>query len=292
MREKSRIIKSPVWENRVSLAVLDTTSLVNEAISRHRLAPTAAAALGRTMTAAAYLCSWLKDENSALSVTVNGGGVGGKICVSGDGALSLRGFIEHPDADLAPRPDGKLDVGGCVGKNGTLTVIRDDGEGIPFTGTCALVSGEIAEDFSAYFLTSEQCPTAIALGVKIGPDGRCVGAGGLFLQPLPGADEDLLLRTEREIAKYSALSSLIAEAGIEEIAKRVEDSSRTEREIRFRCSCSREKTADAVRSLGLADARELVKSEGKISVFCHYCNTAYEFDAEETEALFSLVVER
>ena len=181
----SKIYKTLVFDDAVSLAVLDTTALVNEAIRRHQLSPVAAAALGRTLTATAYLASWLKDGESSLSVSVNGGGAGGKIGAAADGALNVRGFIEHPDVMLPPRADGKLDVGSCVGKRGTLTVIRDDGAGIPFVGTSELVSGEIAEDFSAYFLTSEQRPTAIALGVKIAPDGVCAGAGGVILQPLP-----------------------------------------------------------------------------------------------------------
>ena len=188
----SKLYRALVWKERVSLAVLDTTALVNEAIVRHALSPVAAAALGRTLTATAYLAGWLKEEKSSLSVSVDGGGAGGKIGTAADGALNVRGFIEHPDVQLPPRADGKLDVGRCVGKNGTFTVIRDDGEGIPFVGTSPLVSGEIAEDLSAYFLTSEQRPTAIALGVKIAPDGRCIGAGGVFLEPLPGAGDGAL----------------------------------------------------------------------------------------------------
>lgn len=287
MSKNSKILKTLVWEKQVSLAVLDTTALVNEAIARHRLTPVAAAALGRTLTATAYLCSWLKGADSALSVTVNGGGAGGKICVSGDGSLSLRGFIERPDVDLPPRKDGKLDVGGCVGNRGTLTVIRDDKNGLPFTGTSELVSGEIAEDFSAYFLTSEQRPTAIALGVKIGTDGRCAGAGGVFLQPLPGADEETLRRTEAEIGKFSALSSMIAEIGAEGVLTGVEAQSFETREVRWQCFCSRKKTEALVLSLGLNDARALLESEGKISVYCHYCNTDYIFGKEDVEALFS-----
>lgn len=283
--QKSKILKTLVWGNAVSLAVLDTTALVNEAISRHALSPVAAAAFGRTMTATAYLCSWLKGKGS-LSVTVNGGGAGGKICVSGDGELNLRGFIENPAVELPPRADGKLDVGACVGTNGTITVIRDDLTGLPFTGTCALVSGEIAEDFSAYFLTSEQRPTAVALGVKIGTDGKCIGAGGVFLQPLPGASEEILCRAEEEIRKFSALSSLIAEKGAEGVLQSVENVPFDEREVRYRCFCSRERTKSLVLSLGEKDAKALLDEQGKISVHCHYCNTDYEFDRKSVALLF------
>ena len=163
---KSIILKTLIASGSVSLAVLDTTAAVGEGVSRHGLSPVAAAAFGRTLTAGAYLCSWLKEEKSSLSVTVAGDGAGGKISVAGDGNLHMRGFVENGEVSLPPRADGKLDVGGFVGRCGTLTVVRDDGTGVPFVGTSELVTGEIAEDLSAYFLKSEQRPTAVALGVK------------------------------------------------------------------------------------------------------------------------------
>ena len=282
----SMIYKALVFEKAVSLAVLDTTALVNEAIRRHRLSPVAAAALGRTMTAAAYLASWLKEDASSLSVSVAGDGAGGKIGVCSDGGLNVRGVVEHPGAERPPRADGKLDVGGCVGRSGTLTVIRDDGEGIPFVGTSELVSGEIAEDFSAYFLTSEQRPTAIALGVKIAPDGTCSGAGGVFLQPLPGADEETLVRTERAIGAYAALSSVIEREGAQRILHDFDITGISEREVRFRCHCSRERAASAVLSVGRKEAENIVREEGSIVVHCHYCNTDYTFDGEDVARLF------
>ncbi len=281
------ICKSLIWGERVSLAVLDTTALVNEAIVRHGLSPVAAAALGRTLTATAYLCSWLKEGTGVLSVTVNGGGAGGKIFAAGDGNLHLRGFVENPHVSLPPRADGKLDVGAFVGRRGTLSVVRDDGSKLPFAGTSELVSGEIAEDFSAYFLTSEQRPTAIALGVKIGTDGKCLGAGGVFLQPLPGAGEEILARTEKKIAEYANISAQIADMGAANLLLGVENAPYTKREILYACHCSRERAAAAVISLGQEDARRLVAERGEIAVHCDYCNTDYRFGAEETEKLFS-----
>lgn len=282
----SKIYKALVFGEAVSLAVLDTTALVNEAIRRHRLSPVATAALGRTMTATAYLASWLKEDSSSLSVSVAGGGAGGKIGVCSDGALNVRGFIEHPDVALPPRADGKLDVGACVGRSGTLTVIRDDGAGIPFVGTSELVSGEIAEDFSAYFLTSEQRPTAVALGVKIAPDGTCSGAGGVFLQPLPGADEETLSRTERAIGAYAALSSVIEREGAERILRDFDIKDLSVRDVRFHCHCSRERAASAILSMGREEAEQIVREEGNIVVHCHYCNTDHTFDGEDVARLF------
>ncbi len=286
-KEVSKIYKTLVCGGEVSLAVLDTTSLVQEAIDRHCLSPVAAAALGRTMTATAYLCSWLKAEESSLYVTVAGNGAGGKISVSGDGALHLRGNIAVPDVSLPLRADGKLDVGGCVGRKGTLTVVRDDGEGIPFVGTSELLTGEIAEDFSAYFLTSEQRPTAVALGVLVTPQRVCLGAGGVFLQPMPGASEEAVCFAEQKIAGFSGISSLIAERGAEGILKDCFHAENAEaREIVFRCRCSREKAASAVLSMGRADAEKLLEEEGMIAVHCHDCNTDYLFGKEDVAVLF------
>jgi len=287
MSEKlSKIYRALAWED-ISVAVLDTTSLVNEAIRRHGLSPLASAALGRTLTAAAYLCSWLKSGTSSLSVTIDGGGAGGKIAVSGDGDLNLRGYIEHPDVMLPLREDGKLNVGGCVGRNGTLTVIRDDGEGIPFVGTCGLVSGEIAEDFSAYFFTSEQRPTAIALGVRMSQDNVCLGAGGVFLQPLPGASDESITQAENCIQLFANISKLIAADGAEKIMSLFPTECVSEREIVFRCHCSRERAERALLSVGEEEARAILRDEGKISIHCHDCNTDYLFDAEDVGKIFS-----
>ncbi len=285
--QKSVIYKTLIWNKEVSLAVCDTTQLVRDAIARHHTSPVASAALGRTMSATAYLCSWLKSGESSLSVTINGGGAGGKICVAGDGDFNLRGFVEHPEVTLPPRADGKLDVGAFTGRSGTLTVIRDDGEGIPFVGTSELVSGEIAEDLSAYFLTSEQRPTAVALGVKIGTDGDCIASGGLFLQPLPNASEETFCRIEQEMQKFTRLSTLIEEQGAEKILSDfLPDTEVEAREIKFRCHCSKERIQSLVLSLGEEEARSILKDEGKISVYCHYCNTTYEFDKMQIEEIF------
>ncbi|MBO5045935.1 MAG: Hsp33 family molecular chaperone HslO [Clostridia bacterium] len=287
MKKNSKIYKTLIYGDEVSLAVLDTTALVNELINRHSLSPLAAAALGRTVTVSAYLCSWLKGEDDGLSVTIDGDGAGGKICVSGNSQFHMRGFIEHPDVTLPPRADGKLDVGGCVGKNGTLTVIREDGDSVPFVGTSELVSGEIAEDFSAYFYTSEQRPTAIALGVKIGTDGKCIGAGGVIMQPLPFASEESLEQIERTILQFSSVSTMIKEIGAEGIL-REKFSARewVDCDVHFQCHCSREKIEGILHSMGKEEALSIVKEEGKISVYCHYCNTDYTFDGKDVEKIF------
>lgn len=286
-KEVSKIYKCLIFNEEVSLAVLDTTALVQEAIDRHRLSPVAAAALGRTLTVSAYLSSWLKGDTDSLSVTISGNGAGGKICVSGDGNLNMRGFIENPHIDLPLKANGKLDVGGCVGNKGTITVIREEDGYLPFVGTCELVSGEIAEDFSAYFYQSEQRPTAIAAGVKIATDGSCAGAGGVIFQPLPFASEESICKIESMIGNYSAVSSLIREKGAEGILQDFDAKDVQTREIPYLCHCSREKIADLILSLGKEEAESIVEEQGNISVHCHYCNTDYLFDRADVEKIFS-----
>lgn len=180
-----KIYKTLIFDNRISLAVLDTTDVVNEAIKIHGLSPVCAAALGRTLTATAFMASCLKDENSKLSVTIDGGGLGGKIVTAGNANGNVRGCIYNPQVDAPLKKNGKLDVSAVVGKNGYITVVKDLGMKEPYVGRCRLISGEIAEDFTAYYAYSEQQPTAMAIGVLIGKDGLCSGAGAVIVQPLP-----------------------------------------------------------------------------------------------------------
>ena len=282
--QKSIILKTLIQGGNVSLAVIDSTAIVREARRRHGFSAVATAAFGRTMTAAIYLCSWLKGENSSLAVTIDGGGIGGKVCVAGDSALRMRGFVQNPEAELPLRADGKLDVGCFVGKEGTLTVVSDDGTKLPFTGTSKLISGEIAEDFSAYFLTSEQRPTAIALGVRV--KSKDVYSGGVFLQPLPGAGEEAVAFCEEQIGKFRNVSALIEEKGAEGVLRMFTDGSFDARNACFHCHCSRRRAESAILSLGKPDAYALCREQGQISVHCHYCNTDHVFTEEDLKRLF------
>ena len=282
------ILRGLIYNGEVSLAVADTTRLVNEAIRIHGLSPLSAAALGRTLTAAAYMCSSLKEERGALSITIKGDGVGGSICVSGDKQLHMRGYIEDPHADLPPNAQGKLDVGGCVGHTGTLTVVRDDGEAVPFVGTTELVSGEIGEDLAAYFAYSEQRPTAVAVGVKIGTDGKCLGAGGVFLQPMPGASEASIARAEQAIASFSAVSSLMEEHTAEEVWHTYfgEEVFYAQTPV-YKCNCSRDYIEGLLAAMGEEELASILREQGRISVHCHYCNTDYVFTEEDVRRMLA-----
>ncbi len=287
-KTENKILRGLVFDDEVSLAVLDTTELVNEAIRIHNLSPLAAAALGRTLTVAAYMCSSLKSENAALSVNIRGDGVGGPICVSGDKDLHMRGTIEDPAAFLPPNAAGKLDVGGCVGRKGYLSVVRSDGEGAPFVGTTELISGEIGEDFAAYFAYSEQIPTAIAVGVKVGKDGTCLGAGGVILQPLPGASEENIRKTEEIMENFRSVSSLVEQGSAEEIAEKYFGNVKYYTlKPEYKCNCSRNYIEGVLLSMGEKELMDALEEEGKICVHCHYCNTDYVFSAEDVEKLLA-----
>lgn len=283
-----RLVKTLIYGNELTLAVLDTTEMVNEAIKIHKLSPLSAAALGRTMTISTFMSSGLKNDTDKLSVTVSGDGVGGNITVSGNSKLQMRGTIDNPRAELPLRPDGKLNVGGCVGK-GRLTVVKSMGLKEPYTGSARLVSGEIAEDFTAYYTFSEQTPTAIALGVKIGVDYTCIGAGGIIIQVLPNASEEAIIKAEEVMKNFSNVSTLIKEKTIEEIISEYfgETSKLEVYYPKYECLCSREYIEKMLISLGENELRDIIKEQGQISVNCEFCEKDYIFTEQDVDGLFA-----
>ncbi len=283
----NRLVKTLIYGGEMSLCVLDTTDLVNDAIQIHKLSPLSAAALGRALTAAAFMCSGLKNEGDKLSVNIVGDGVGGTITVSGNSALDLRGTIENPRAELPLRADGKLDVGGCVGRNGRLTVVKSMGLKEPYSGSCRLVSGEIAEDFAAYYLYSEQQPSAFALGVKIGRDYTCAGAGGVVIQALPGASEESIVKAEETMGKFASVSTLIKEKSIEEIIEENFGKCETEEFFpHYKCLCSREYIGGILKSMGKKELEDILAEQGEIAVNCEFCEKNYVFTQNDVDAMF------
>lgn len=288
-REKimNKLLKTLVFNNQISLSVLDTTEMVNKAMEIHNLTPLTAAALGRTMTVCTFMSSNLKNRGDKLSVTVKGDGVGGKITVCGNGDLHMRGFIDNPQADLPLRADGKLNVGGCVGKNGRLTVVRSMGLKDPYTGSSELVTGEIAEDFTAYYAFSEQQPTAMALGVKIGTNGKCVGAGGVIVQAMPGASDEALFLAEQITRDCANVSTLIEEHGAEWIVNELFFTDKyQEYHPEYKCLCNRESIEKVLISLGKAELEDIIEKEGSIKVDCQFCDKIYEFNKEDVVEFF------
>ena len=283
----NKLLKALIFDNELTLSVLQTTDMVNDAIKIHNLTPLTAAALGRTLTVSTFMSCNLKNKGDKLSITVAGDGVGGKITVCGNGELCMRGYIDNPTAELPLRADGKLDVGGCVGRNGRLTVTKSMGLKEPYSGSSTLVTGEIAEDFTSYYANSEQQPTAIALGVKIGKDLTCVGAGGVIIQALPFATEKNLIKAEEIMSKLTNVSTLIEEKGAEGVLKELfGDIDYFTFYPEYKCLCSREYIERVLISLGKEEIDDIIQKEGAVKVGCQFCNKEYIFTKEDADKLF------
>lgn len=281
------LYKGVAFNGKISVTVIDATELVNEAIKIHSLSPLAAAALGRTLIAGTFMSSTLKSDDDRLSVTLNGNGVGGQIVVAGNANLEMRGYIDNPQCDLPLNAQGKLDVAGCVGK-GRLSVVKSMGLKEPYTGSCRIESGEIAEDFARYFTFSEQQPTGIALGVKIGVDYKCVGAGGVIMQPMPDADEQSLFMAEEFLSRLSNVSSMIETDGAEKIVEdNLPDYVFEKRVPVYKCLCSKEYIDSMLVTLGEKELYDTLEKQGKIEVVCHFCNKKYVYGKSEVDELLT-----
>lgn len=280
-----RTIKALILNGEISVTLMDTTEMVNRAIEIHGLSPLAAAALGRSMTAATFMATNLKNKDDTLSITITGDGPLGSIVVCGNHDLMMRGYVDNPKVDLPLKSNGKLDVGGAVGK-GRITVVKNLGLKEPYTGSSKLVSGEIAEDFAAYFTYSEQQPTGMALGVKIGKDLKCVGAGGLVIQPMPGASDESIDLAEKLLSNFGSISSMIEEYGLDGIIDRYFDGVFFfEYEPKYQCTCSKDYVDRILITLGEKELYDTVEKEGKIEVVCHFCPNKYTYFKEDVDKL-------
>lgn len=281
-----RLLKTLVYDGQIALTLIDSTDMVNEAIKIHKLSPLSAAALGRTMTVSTFMASTLKSEGDKLYVTVKGDGVGGSIVVCGNAELEMRGYIENPNAELPLKSNGHLDVGGCVGKNGKITIVKSMGLKEPYSGTANLVTGEIAEDFTSYYALSEQTPTAISLGVKIGTDGTCTAAGGVIMQALPGATDESLFMAEDTILRMENLSSIIEEKGLDGLSEYFFGKlGFTEFHPEYKCLCSREYIEGLLISMGKDELYSIIAERGKIEVNCQFCEKTYTFYKEDVDKI-------
>ena len=265
-----------------------TTDVVEEARRRHDCYPVAAAALGRTLTAALLLGATLK-ENESLTLRIAGDGPLGGLIADTDGGGNVRGYVRNPHIYL-PLKNGKLDVGGAVGQ-GYVYVTRDAGLKEPYTGSAPLVSGEIAEDITHYLYTSEQTPATVALGVLVNPDCSVQAAGGFFVQVMPGIEEAVIEHLEGNLKKLPPVSALINEgATAEDILAKVFDGLIwqvvAEQNLRYHCRCSKEGLARVFATLGRQDLQEMI-DEGRAEVRCHFCNTVYLFSPVELKEILA-----
>ncbi|MBE6098684.1 MAG: Hsp33 family molecular chaperone HslO [Anaerovibrio sp.] len=282
------LVKAITKGIRVYAAV--TTELVNEAIKRHDCSPTAAAALGRTMTGALLLAANLKNQE-AITVSFQGNGPLGYITADATPDGYVRGYVGNPHVNLPLKADGKLDVGGAVGE-GMVQVTRFTGLGEPMRGSCEIVSGEIAEDLTNYLFTSEQTASSVGLGVLVGTDFKAMAAGGFMLQLMPDADEEIISRVEEALKKVRPVSSMIADGVsakgiIAELMAGFEMDYLSSTELAFRCKCNRERIEDVLLSLSHADMQALV-DDGQAEVCCQFCGEKYHFEKDELVHLMKL----
>jgi len=283
------LVKATVPGIRVFSAV--TTNLVEDARRRHNCYPTAIAALGRTMTGALLLAANLKTEES-ITIRVTGDGPLEEIVVDADNHGNVRGYVNNPQTHL-PLKEDKLDVGGAVGK-GYIHVTRFTGLKAPFTGSIDLVSGEIAEDIAQYLLCSEQTPSTIILGVKVQPDLTVSAAGGLFIQALPDAGEEIIEKIEKNISQLPSITAMLeagldAQGMIEKVFAGLPILYGGTTPLKFQCRCSRERVEKMLISLGKEELKKLIDDE-KAEIKCHFCSQFYHFDRSELESLLEEVI--
>lgn len=284
----ARILRAITKDGSARIIAENSRDTVNEAIRIHNTTPVCTAALGRTLTITSIMGSMLKNEEDSLTVSFRGDGKAGKIVVSSDWKGNVRGFIQNPNADLPLKPNGKLDVASAVGK-GELYVNRDTGEGVPYSGISNIVSGEIAEDITYYFATSEQVPTLCALGVLVDTDWSCLAAGGILIQLLPYADESIIDILEQNRKNIPSFTTLIKENTLEEVIaaylKGIEYDIFDEITCGYECKCSRYKTDTALIALGRGELEKLANTPENISMQCQFCDKNYVYTPAEIQRL-------
>ena len=284
-----KIIRATAGDGFIKMAVITARDTVQRAREIHGCSPTAAAALGRTLCAASMLGEMMKEELGTLTIRINGGGPIGSIVAVSDSAGYVRGYVTNPAVDLPLRADGKLDVGGAVGRDGMLTVSRDIGLKEPYIGSTELVSGEIAEDLTAYLLESEQVPSACALGVLVDTDRSVKAAGGFIVQLMPGAPEELIGKLEDNIFMMDQLTTILDEDGVDAIIAQVMRDLAPEIVLRhpmsYRCACSRARVEQALRQCGADELRAMIAEGEDTRVHCQFCDTEYVFTPADLQTL-------
>ncbi|MCI9505044.1 MAG: Hsp33 family molecular chaperone HslO [Oscillospiraceae bacterium] len=274
----------------VKAVAVTARKLTEQARNIHRTLPTATAALGRTLAAAAMMGNALKEDAASLTLQIKGGGPLGTVLAVSDPLGCVRGYVQNPQTDLPLRPDGKLDVGGAVGCEGTLTVIKDLGMKEPYIGSVGLLGGEIAEDLAAYFVESEQIPTACALGVLVDRDQSVRAAGGYIIQLLPGAEEGVIAQVEQGVLSAGPVTALLdrnpdPEALLRTVLSGFDVELLESSPISYKCYCSRDRVERALISMGVEELEDLLAEQGGCELGCQFCDKVYRYTAGELKEL-------
>ena len=289
---RDEIVRAITADGLVKAAAITGRDLVERARNIHTLLPVATAALGRTLMAASLMGDAMKIDGSSLTLQIKGGGPLGTILAVSDEAGNVRGYVQNPHVELMEKAPGKLDVGRAVGETGSLTVIKDLGMKEPYVGTIDLLSGEIADDIAAYFVESEQIPTACALGVLVGTDQSVTSAGGYLIQRLPGAGEDIITKLEAGVQRVGSVSHAL-EGGLDGAGLLRAVLSDFDLEIlethpvEYRCYCSRDRVTRALISMGREELSSLIQEQGQAELTCQFCDQIYRYSKEDLEEILA-----
>ena len=285
-----RIVRAISSDGLVQAAAICSRDLTERARQIHKLLPVGTAALGRTLSAASLMGNALKGVGASLTLQIKGGGPLGTVLAVSDNLGNVRGYVTNPQVDIPLREDGKLDVGGAVGREGTITVIKDLHMKEPYVGTIDLLGGEIAEDVAAYFVESEQIPTACGLGVLVDRDQSVRAAGGYLIQLLPGATEDTIVKVEGGIMAAGNVSAILdkdddPEHMLRQVMSDFDLKILETCPVEYRCYCSRQRVERALISLGKDELRQILDEQGHCSMTCQFCDAVYDFSGDELKAL-------
>ncbi len=284
------VIRTSAADNNIRGFFAVTTEMVEKARTVHEATPVATAALGRVMTAASIMGLMMKGDKDKLTLQVMGGGPAGSIVAVSNSKGMVKGYISNPSVDIPLKEDGKLDVGGAVGIDGKISVMRDLGMKEPYVGQYDLFNGEIAQDLTHYYAYSEQQPSAVSLGVLIEKDYSVKAAGGFIVQLMPDADEESVSKLEQNLISMKNITALIEEGNMPEeimdmVFEGLDPKVLQKDEVDFECDCSREKFEKALVTIGEEDFDKLINEDNGAELVCHFCNSKYNFTREDLEEL-------
>lgn len=287
---EDKITKFLAYNGKISIVCINTTNLVEKARKIHDLSPVATAAFGRLLTITALMGQEMKNKEDKLTIQIQGNGPIGTMLTTANNSPKVKGYVANPYVDLPLNEFGKLDVGGAVGIDGYINVIKDIGLKEPYVGVSPLTSGEIADDFTNYFVNSEQTRTAVALGVLVNKDG-VKRAGGYIINPMPDATDEEIANVEKSIFEAGAISKMLDEGlSLLEIAKKVTGDKNVKviedmKTPVYECDCSKERMLEGLATLDKNTIKEIIEEDGNAEVVCHFCNKKYEFSKEELEEI-------
>jgi molecular chaperone Hsp33 len=289
----ARILRAMTKDGSARAIILDGRDIVERARQIHNTTPVATAALGRTLLATSLAGSMLGEKEDVITIRFKGDGIGGSVVATSDWCGNVRGFIQNPSADLPLRADGKLDVGGCIGQ-GELYILRDAGGSEPYVGISKIQTGEVGDDIAYYYATSEQIPTVCALGVLVDRDYSVLRAGGALIQLLPFYDDEVAEKLEQNAAKMRPVTKILSEGTLEDVLAEVLDGIEydlfDEIECEYKCACSREKTDNALISLGAKELTDMIENGDEVTeMTCSFCDAVYKYSKSDLKHLLKIV---